>query len=34
MPVPAVVNSNKSWGDPGYRYADYRLNIRELGSLE
>ena len=27
---PAVVNSNKNWGDPGYLYADYRLNSPEL----
>lgn len=27
---PAVVNSNKSWGEPGYRYSDYRLNPQEL----
>jgi hypothetical protein len=27
---PDVVNSNKNWGDPGYRYQDYRLNAPEL----
>jgi hypothetical protein len=27
---PAVVNSNKNWGDPGYRSMDYRLNSQEL----
>jgi hypothetical protein len=27
---PVVVNSNKNWGDPGYRYQDYRLNAQEL----
>lgn len=27
---PAVVNQGKSWGSPGYRSGDYRLNAREL----
>jgi hypothetical protein len=27
---PAVVNSNKNWGDPGYRSEDYRLYPQEL----
>jgi hypothetical protein len=31
---PAIVNSNKSWGDPGYRYTDYRLNTPELARFK
>jgi len=31
---PAVVNTNKQWGDPGYRYFDSRLNAAELGVLK
>ena len=27
---PDVVNSNKTPGDPGYRYNDYRLNVEEV----